>query len=469
MIRGHLFALRMGLMASDAAAAAILFGVISVIRFNDARWTTMWDALGVDGRIGAAFYAVAWVTVLWYLGLYRLRVRWSSSAEIGDLAVAAFGLAVATMAFLYLVKLQGVSRLFLLSLFLVQPLLAFVERVFFRAVFGRLRARGYNRRYMIVVGAGEFAQGFADRVEANRHLGLEVIGHLRAPGEETIAVSRPILGTTDELGRVFHERVIDEVAICLPTGSDGLADPIVRIATDEGKIVRVPFQPTTVPLPDPRTEEFEGLLVRSYVNGPQRLVGLAAKRLMDIGGAALGLVALSPVLLVVAAAILVREGRPILFSQTRVGLHGRPFTIRKFRTMRDGAELHLDEVAHLNERRGPAFKVDRDPRVTPLGSFLRRSSLDELPQLWNVLKGEMSLVGPRPPLPNEVQEYDIWHRRRLSVRPGITGLWQVEARGEPEFDRWVERDLAYIDRWSLALDIEILLRTIPAVFVRSGR
>jgi lipopolysaccharide/colanic/teichoic acid biosynthesis glycosyltransferase len=205
------------------------------------------------------------------------------------------------------------------------------------------------------------------------------------------------------------------------------------------------------------------------VSGPQRLVGLAAKRLMDICGALIGLVFLSPIFLVVAAAILVGDGRPILFSQTRVGLHGRRFRIYKFRTMSRGAELHLDEVAHLNVRQGPAFKVDHDPRTTPLGSVLRATSLDELPQLWNVLKGEMSLVGPRPPLPLEVKEYDIWHRRRLSVRPGITGLWQVEARGEPEFDRWVERDLAYIDEWSLWLDVRILVRTIPAVFVRTGK
>jgi len=469
VIRRHLFALRIGLMASDATMAAILFALISAIRFNDAQWTTMWGALGVDGRIGAALYAAAWVTILWYLGLYRLRIHWSQASEIGDLAMAAFGVALATMAFLYLVKLQDVSRLFLLSLFLAQPFLTFAERVVFRSVFGRLRIRGYNRRYMIVVGVGEFAQAFADRVAANRQLGLEVIGHLRAPGEATIAIGRPILGTTDELGRIFHERVVDEVAVCLPLSSEALADEIVRIATDEGKIARVPYQPAIVPLPDARTEAFEDLLVRSYVNGSQRFVGLAVKRLMDIAGAAIGLVLLGPVLLVVAAAILVRDGRPILFSQTRVGLHGRRFTIYKFRTMRKGAELDLDEVAHLNTRQGPAFKVDHDPRTTALGSMLRGTSLDELPQLWNVLKGEMSLVGPRPPLPHEVKEYDIWHRRRLSVRPGITGLWQVEARDEPEFDRWVERDLAYIDQWSLGLDVRILLRTIPAVFVRTGR
>ena len=469
MIRGHLFALRMGLMVSDAVTAAILFGVITAIRFNDAQWTTMWDALRVDGRLGAALYAAAWVVILWYLGLYRLRVHWSRATEIGDLAVAAFGLAFATMAFLYLVKLENVSRLFLLSLFLAQPFLAFVERALFRSVFGRLRVRGYSRRYMIVVGVSEFAEAFADRVEANRHLGLEVIGHLRAPGEEAMTVGRPILGTTDELGRIFHERVVDEVAICLPSSSEALTDPIVRIATDEGKIVRVPFQPAIVPLPDARTEAFEDLLVRSYVNGPQRAVGLAVKRLMDIGGAAIGLVVLSPVLLVVAVAILVRDGRPILFSQTRVGLHGRRFTIYKFRTMVADAEARYAEVAGLSDTKGAAFKMNHDPRVTNLGGALRKSSLDELPQLWNVFRGDMSLVGPRPAPPREVEGYDMWHRRRLSVAPGITGLWQVEARFNDQFDDRAQLDMLYIDRWSLWLDVKILLRTIPAVVVRPGR
>jgi lipopolysaccharide/colanic/teichoic acid biosynthesis glycosyltransferase len=141
----------------------------------------------------------------------------------------------------------------------------------------------------------------------------------------------------------------------------------------------------------------------------------------------------------------------------------------KFRTMIPGAEERLAEVQHLNERSGIVFKVTDDPRITPLGRTLRAASIDELPQLWNVLKGDMSLVGPRPPLVTEVAEYDVWHRRRLSMKPGITGLWQVEARHEPEFDLWVERDLAYIERWSLLLDLKILLRTIPAVFGRTGK
>jgi lipopolysaccharide/colanic/teichoic acid biosynthesis glycosyltransferase len=174
-------------------------------------------------------------------------------------------------------------------------------------------------------------------------------------------------------------------------------------------------------------------------------------------------------MLILALAVRQDSAGRALFKQRRVGLHGRTFEVLKFRTMHDGAEDRLTELMELNEIRGHAFKLTADPRVTRVGRWLRRTSLDELPQLWNVLRGEMSLVGPRPPLVSEVQGYNVWHRRRLSMKPGMTGLWQVRARTEQDFDRWVETDLEYIDSWSLWLDLRILLRTIPAVLNREGR
>jgi lipopolysaccharide/colanic/teichoic acid biosynthesis glycosyltransferase len=180
-----------------------------------------------------------------------------------------------------------------------------------------------------------------------------------------------------------------------------------------------------------------------------------------------GMIVLSPLLIGAAIAVRLTDGSPILFGQERVGLHGRPFTMLKFRSMVVDAESKLEELMHLNERSGAAFKMEDDPRITRVGKFLRRTSIDELPQLWNVLTGSMSLVGPRPPLPREVAEYDIWHRRRLSMKPGITGLWQIEARHEPDFDRWVEHDLLYIDGWSIWLDLKIMIRTIPAMLSHS--
>jgi exopolysaccharide biosynthesis polyprenyl glycosylphosphotransferase len=262
---------------------------------------------------------------------------------------------------------------------------------------------------------------------------------------------------------VLHSGIVDEVAICLPAESIALVEPVTRLCEEEGKVVRIPLDDYQITLPGGRIEEFDDISVLSLVYGPDRVVSLVAKQLVDVAASAVALLVLSPVFAVIAAAILVRDGRPILFRQTRVGLHGRPFLVVKFRTMVRDAEARLTELEALNELRGHAFKVTDDPRLTGTGRFLRRTSLDELPQLWNVLLAQMSLVGPRPPLPIEVAGYDLWHRRRLSMKPGITGLWQVQARREPDFDRWVELDLAYIDRWSIWLDLKIMLRTIPAM------
>jgi len=197
--------------------------------------------------------------------------------------------------------------------------------------------------------------------------------------------------------------------------------------------------------------------------------GLALKRTIDAVVAVAALVLLSPLLVGIALAVRSGDGGPALFRQERVGLHGRRYQLLKYRSMVLDAEAMLASLQDQNEISGAAFKMTYDPRVTRLGRFLRRSSLDELPQLVNVLRGDMSLVGPRPPLPAEVAEYDAWHRRRLSMKPGITGLWQVEGRWDSEFDGWVRKDLEYIDRWSTWLDIKIMLRTIPAVLREEGR
>jgi lipopolysaccharide/colanic/teichoic acid biosynthesis glycosyltransferase len=202
---------------------------------------------------------------------------------------------------------------------------------------------------------------------------------------------------------------------------------------------------------------------------PRSRLGAFAKRTGDIIVSALGLALLLPFLVLTAAAIRLADGGPALFTQERVGLNGRPFQIKKFRTMVPGAEDRLDEVAGLNGIRGPAFQIDRDPRLSRIGGILRKCSIDELPQLWNVLRGDMSLVGPRPAPPVEVMAYEPWHRTRLTMRPGITGLAQVQARSYVDFDEKASFDLEYIVRWSPLLDIQILLRTIPVVLRLSGR
>jgi lipopolysaccharide/colanic/teichoic acid biosynthesis glycosyltransferase len=197
---------------------------------------------------------------------------------------------------------------------------------------------------------------------------------------------------------------------------------------------------------------------------------MAAKRAMDIAGSAAALIVLSPIMALVALAIIATDGRPVLFRQPRAGIDGRPFSIAKFRTMRRGADAERDGLREQNEVQGGAsFKLTDDPRVTRLGRILRRTSIDEFPQFWNVLLGDMSLVGPRPHPFDDVAGYADWHHRRLEMKPGITGLWQISARSDPDFDQWVKLDLEYIDGWSLALDVRIMLKTVPALLRAEGR
>jgi exopolysaccharide biosynthesis polyprenyl glycosylphosphotransferase len=469
MIRRHLMALRVALMIGDGLSAYLVFLGVSILRFREGDPSVLWREAGVDIRVAALLFAVTWIATLWVMGMYRLSVRWRLWTEARDIARTTLLVMAITLSTLFILKQEDVSRLFLALLFIAQPTVTLAGRVLLRYGFEAIRRRGHDARYMLVAGTGRLAQQFADRVESHPGLGIQIIGHLSAPGETDHVVTRPILGSVEQVEEILHSRIVDEVAVCLPPSAAHYMEPITGLAADEGKTVRIPVDPVEEILPSALHEDFDGFVVRSLVHDGQREAGLVAKRILDIVGAGVGLVLFSPILLITALVIRLKEGSPVLFRQVRVGFHGRPFTIYKFRTMIPDAEQHLDAVRHLNERDRVAFKATNDPRITPLGRWLRKTSIDELPQLWNVLTGSMSLVGPRPPLPAEVIEYDIWHRRRLSMKPGITGLWQVEARHEPDFDRWVERDLVYIDGWSIWLDLKILAKTLPAVLAHGGR
>ena len=460
------------LMLADFVAASAVFLVVSLVRF-EADPTAVWS-VGIDVLPAAFIFAFVWVTVFFALGLYRLRVRWSLLAEARDIGRGALLVVALTLSGLFILHQDNVSRVFLAILFVAQPVVVLAGRAALRAWFESRRRAGRETNFMLIVGTGALAQEFADRVEAHRALGMKVIGHLSLPTENSHApaspaVTRPILGEVDSIHRLFREHVVDEVAVCLPASATEYLDPVVSLAADEGKTVRVPRDATEGILVGALQEEFDTFLVQSVVHDGQREMERALKRVVDVVGAVIGLVVLGPLIAGVALAIRLRDGSPVLFRQTRIGRHGRPFTIYKFRTMVADAEDRYAELATLSDTRGAAFKMANDPRVTPLGRTLRKWTLDELPQLVNVLRGDMSLVGPRPAPPREVDGYDIWHRRRLSVRPGMTGLWQVEARFDQHFDDRAELDLRYIDQWSLRLDLSILLRTVPAVLTLRGR
>jgi len=467
MIRRHTTALRALLMAGDFAAAALLFVVVSIARYGPG-WIDEWSRLGLDGRLASVAYGAGWVVLVWLGGLYRLRARWSLRADAVGLLRAAGLLSLAVITLLFVVHVSDASRLLIGVLLVATAALAVLARIVLRALLTAARRRGYMTRFVLMVGANPSAQDFADRIERHADLGLSVIGHLSA-SDATVGLTRPVIAPLDEIERVLHEHVVDEVAICLPVERWDMVEPVTRLCAGEGRVVRIPGAGRGPLVAGGVSEDFDGLTITSLVYGPDRAVALFLKRALDATLAGLLLLVLSPLFAALALNIVWRDGGPVLFRQTRVGLNGRRFTLFKFRTMLRDAELRQEEVAHLNEVRGRAFKATNDPRLTRSGPFLRRTGLDELPQLWNVLRGDMSLVGPRPPLPSEVEGYDVWHRRRLSMKPGITGLWQVSARREAEFDRWVAIDLEYIDRWSLWLDLKILVRSLPAIVAQEGR
>ncbi len=273
-----------------------------------------------------------------------------------------------------------------------------------------------------------------------------------------------------ELESVMAHQAIDEVLVALPPNKYGpVVERIVRRCEEEGIIVRVRAEMFNLQVARSYVDELEGLPVLTIRSGPADDWRLFAKRAVDIFGSALLLLVLAPLFAVVALLIKLDSPGQAFFAQERIGFNKRRFQLLKFRTMVDGADQQQGTLEHLNEAEGPVFKIKNDPRVTRLGKFLRRCSIDELPQLVNVLKGDMSLVGPRPLPVRDVARIDVSsHKRRFSIKPGITCLWQINGRSNIGFDDWVRLDLEYIDKWSLGLDFRILLKTVPAVLRGPG-
>ena len=268
---------------------------------------------------------------------------------------------------------------------------------------------------------------------------------------------------------ILVREVVDEVIFVIEKGKLGEYEEALLAAERHGVRAHVSLDIFPHVLARPVLEELDGIPLLSFTTTPSNPVELVAKRAIDLALSLVLFLVTLPIQLAAALAIFVTSGRPVFFRQVRCGLNGRLFTLLKFRTMKPGAEERLSEISHLNEMTGPVFKVTHDPRLTTVGRILRRLSIDELPQLWNVIVGDMSLVGPRPPLPDEVSRYESWQRRRLSMKPGLTCLWQVSGRSELDFDRWMALDLKYIDTWSPLLDLKILLKTVPAVLERPRR
>jgi exopolysaccharide biosynthesis polyprenyl glycosylphosphotransferase len=461
----------------DLALMVFSFGLATVLVARETPATSLAQFLSmrvkVQNLVLFALFLLAWHLVFSAFGLYRSKRLSSRFAEVLDITKATtLGSAILAVAAIFL-RIRMVTPFFILLFWVGSTLAGAGSRVLLRYTLGRLRRRGRNLREMVVVGTNPRALRFARMIEAKSELGYRIAGfvdgHWAGMGvfEQT---GYQVLADFASFPRFLRERIVDEVVITLPMKSSyGKAAHIAALCEEQGINVRLLSDIFNLRLAHSRAEEYEGepivTLSAGASDGWQHLL----KRTSDVSLSLLAMLLLSPVFLLAALIVKLTSPGPCFFVQERVGLNKRRFRMYKFRTMVMDAAERQREIEHLNEARGPVFKIRHDPRLTVVGKILRKTSIDELPQIFNVLKGDMSLVGPRPLPLRDYQGFNQdWHRRRFSVRPGITCLWQINGRSSVPFEKWMELDMQYIDHWSLGLDFKILAKTITTVLKGAG-
>jgi exopolysaccharide biosynthesis polyprenyl glycosylphosphotransferase len=412
-----------------------------------------------------------WGSFLYHFDVYNsFRVK-SIIAVLFSIVKAGFFSFVACGTFMYLFKTTNISRLFIVFVFMFASLCIALEKVMALIFLRCIRSKGLNYREILIVGTGKRAQTFMNLLEQHAEWGFKIVGFI---DEDQTKVGQTIgdysvLGTFTDILQILHTNVVDDVAFIVPRSWLDRIQKVMHFCEAEGLKIHLAVDYVELKFSKAKQTDLHGFPLLTFESTPDQMWHLLIKRLVDLTVSGFLLVALWPLFAVVAFLIGVTSHGPVFFKQERCSLNGRRFTLFKFRTMYPDAQTRLNELRQHNEMTGPVFKMKNDPRITLLGKFLRKTSIDELPQLWNVFKGDMSLVGPRPSIPEEVAQYDSWQRRRLSMRPGITCLWQINGRSRiKDFNRWVKLDLEYIDNWSLFLDMRILLQTIPVVFFGIG-
>ncbi|MCL6547709.1 MAG: sugar transferase [Alicyclobacillus sp.] len=407
---------------------------------------------------------VSWSLAVLLFGEYPTRRQshsWQDAWIV--LRVNALGLLIFTSC-LFLFKFGDLSRMFSALYFLVNIIVMASFRTVVRLWLSLRRRAGADLRRHLIVGFDGPGRRYFDSILRNPGLGIQVVGYVDDLQWNT---TLPHLGALSNLEQVLRSHYVDAVVVALPIANPRTHE-VLQTCEIQGVPVELALDALTSRMVNSRLVTATGVPRLVLTQIPHSDDALVWKRATDVVLSLLGLIVSAPLLAAIALAVKLDDGGPVFFSQYRSGQYGKPFRMYKFRSMRVDAEAVREQLMHLNEMSGPVFKISHDPRVTRVGRFLRKTSLDELPQLFNVLRGDMSLVGPRPPLPSEVNQYNPEHRRRLSVKPGITCLWQIGGRNEIDFSQWMQLDLQYIDSWTYWNDWRILLRTIPAVVKRRG-
>jgi len=470
-----------GVKLFDLLLMAISFAVSTLTQYHRVGSFSFAEVFKISATVGDFLLFMAllgiWHLLFSWFGFYVSR-RFAASRweEIWDITkattVGALVVAVSGMMFHPLLASRG----FVVMFWVAATLSLVLSRAGIRAGLAYARRHGRNTRNMLVIGTNARAVQMVQRIQRKPELGYRVLGFADEEWrgmEEFRKHGHSLVSDLDALPTYVRRNVVDEVVIALPIRSyHTFASEVASACEQQGIVVR--FQSNIFDLKEARqrTEELDGDPLISHESTISDFWGLMVKRAIDIVVSLTAIIIVSPVLLLTALLVKLTSPGPVLFVQKRLGLNKRMFNIYKFRTMVVDAEARLKDLEHKNEADGAVFKIKNDPRITPIGGFLRKTSIDELPQLFNVLKGEMSLVGPRP---LQVRDYELfevhcqdWQRKRFSVRPGITCLWQIMGRSSTTFERWMELDLQYIRTWSVWLDLEILAKTLPAVLRGSG-
>jgi exopolysaccharide biosynthesis polyprenyl glycosylphosphotransferase len=463
---------------ADAITTAFSF-LVAYFTWSWAKVIFPWAPLGRDieitpdlfGKI--VIFSIIWVIILTKLDAYTYQRFTSFERELKLVLKTSLIGTLILFAADFIFRFEYIPRTYVGIFFVVNFLSLMGEKVILFEVAKKIREKGKNRKKVIVVGSGLKAKNFIEAVESNLGWGLDIVGLVmdRDSHREKERYGRKVLGSNQEIAEILHQYPVDEVIICA-SGKELSRlefEEVFEICESEGVQIRVASDFLGKLTKKVTVDHIYGLSIISYLNTPNNEWALYLKRLIDIVVSGILLIILSPFFLVIAIVVKLTSGGPVLYEWNVMGFNKRPFRSWKFRTMLVNADEMKKNIIHLNEMKGPVFKMKNDPRITKVGSFLRKFSLDELPQLWSVFKGDMSLVGPRPAGPHELTRYESWQRRKLSIKPGITCLWQVNGRNKiNDFNEWVRLDLQYIDNWSFWLDIKILIKTIPTVFMGTG-
>jgi len=414
--------------------------------------------------------APLWCWTLYGNGMYRSIRTLSYPQVFWIICKSAFMTFLAFGTILFIFKTSSISRLFFFLFSGISFSLIVIEKSTVFLFTRYVRRRGRNFRRLLIVGTGRRAMAFIRRVRNHPEWGFHILGAI--DDEPARGIKRvdgvDVIGTLEDIPKLLHQDAIDEIVFVVPRSRLSHVEGSLHDCETEGVATTITVDLFDMAIAKANVSEIDGIPLLRFNTTKISEWQLLMKRLIDIVVSGLIIVLLGPLLLFVSLLIKLTSPGPVFFKQQRLGLHGRKFTLVKFRTMRDGAHDVLSQVTDLNEMTTPEFRAKKTGWITPLGRILRKFSLDELPQFFNVFMGQMSLIGPRPAVLDEVDKYANWQRRRFSMKPGITCLWQVNGRNNIAFNDWMKLDLEYLDNWSLWLDIKIMIKTIPVVLFGIG-